>query len=131
MINSMAVPIRRIVSLALLVAFSLASVEAAAGETRDGEVHHETVGEATVHHDAMVLQGDHGHEDSVPPADHDHGPEHQHGTSADHCTHFHGVGLTATTAVFPTGGVTIALSFQELDSHTDRWTQAPTQPPKS
>ena len=129
--NFLAVPVRRIVSLALFVAFSVASVEAVAGETRDGEVHHENVGDATMHHNAMGLRGDHGHEDSVPPADQDHGPQHQHGTSADHCTHFHGVGLTATTAVLLASAVTTASSFQELDSHTDRCTQAPTQPPKS
>jgi hypothetical protein len=38
-------------------------------------------------------RGDHGHED--PGAGAEHGGDHQHGTSGDHCTHAHGMALPA------------------------------------
>lgn len=64
----------------------MTTAEAVVGEQRDGTVHHESAAEAMEHTESA--QGEHGHEDSG-----EHGPEHQHGTSVDHCTHTHSVSL--------------------------------------
>lgn len=85
--------LKRLTALLLLAAVLAYSAEAVLGALRDGEVHHESFAAAASH--AGHGQGDHGHEDG--PLGHPHGPGHQHGTSADHCTHQH----TAT----PSGGL--------------------------
>jgi hypothetical protein len=93
--------LRRCAALALLVGYAASTAEATAGLVRDGSVHHESSAAATVHHETS--RGDHGHEDSGTGAKH--GSRHQHGTSSDHCTHAHGVGLPAACDFEILGGV--------------------------
>lgn len=94
---------RRLIALILLVFSTATSLEAVVGPVRDGEVHHETAARATQH--ATRTTGEHGHEHghddgmSAQAEDPDgsgeeHGPKHQHGTGADHCTHAHGPALS-------------------------------------
>lgn len=125
------VSVRKAISALAVAAVTIASFEALAGETRDGEIHHEDVAQAAVHHDALHLRGNHGYEDSGSPTDRSHGPEHRHGTSADHCTHVHGIGLTSRATLVETSLLTTATSFELLNAPTDRNTPAPTQPPKA
>jgi hypothetical protein len=87
----------RLIAAASLLALAASSSESLVGELRDGEVHHESVASAASHHDGMGLRSDHGHEDGGTTR-HRHGSKHQHGTTADHCTHAHGQGVTATFA---------------------------------
>jgi len=75
--------------LALLMGYGASIGEAATGVLRDGLVHHESSADAAVHQETS--RGDHGHEDRRAGAEH--GSEHQHGTSGDHCTHAHSMGL--------------------------------------
>jgi hypothetical protein len=82
---------RRLIALALLLGYGASAAEAAVGVVRDGAVHHESAAAAAVHQESH--HGDHGHED--PGTDAEHGSEHQHGTSGDHCTHAHGTSLPA------------------------------------
>jgi hypothetical protein len=86
----------------LMVAFSQA--ETVLGQLRDGAVHHESSTSAAVH--SLSGQGEHGHEDSAQ-----HGPEHQHGTAADHCTHQHGAQVNQRAIAPSILGVTIAPDF--------------------
>jgi hypothetical protein len=86
----------------LMVAFSQA--ETVLGELRDGTVHHESSTSAAVH--ALSGQGEHGHEDSAR-----HGPEHQHGTSADHCTHQHGAQVNGRAVDLPIHELTYSLDI--------------------
>jgi len=88
---------RALIASLLLAAYGATAVEAVVGQLRDGEVHHETVA-AAAEHQADTGRGEHGHED--PATDGEHGPEHQHGTSGDHCTHTHSVSLPAAQVAF-------------------------------
>ncbi|MEQ9398918.1 MAG: hypothetical protein RJQ04_07075 [Longimicrobiales bacterium] len=90
--------IRRLIALSLLLFSGAASLEAVTAPVRDGEVHHETTVEADGHR--APSSGEHGHEhdpsadeDGRGAPDADHGPDHRHGTSADHCTHVHSPAL--------------------------------------
>jgi hypothetical protein len=90
---------RRAIALTLLALMALTSVESAEGLVRDGEVHHESSATAAAH--ASDLSGEHGHEDVEPSSQPEeegsapqHGPDHQHGTGADHCTHAHGPAIS-------------------------------------
>ncbi len=125
------VPVRKAISTLAVAAVTIASFEALAGEMSDGDIHHENVAEAAVHHDALQLRGDHGHEDSNSPTGQSQGPEHRHGTSADHCTHIHGTGLTSGAALVETNLLTTTTSFHHLNAPTDRTASTPTQPPKA
>jgi hypothetical protein len=86
----------RFLALVLLYATAVSLVEPVLGELRDGEIHHESAAAALTH--AQFADGDHGHEDAGTPA-HEHGREHRHGTSADHCTHQHGTAAPATVTL--------------------------------
>lgn len=90
---------RRFIALILLIFSTATPLEAVAGMVRDGEVHHETAAQATQH--AARTTGEHGHEHDLAShgqdddgADEDHGPNHKHGTGADHCTHAHNPALS-------------------------------------
>ncbi len=87
---------RPLLAALTLLGFLSASVEAVAGVVRDGSVHHETVSEALTH--ASHSGGHHGHEDLTDAPGQEHGPDHQHGTGADHCTHHHGLAFLAPPA---------------------------------
>lgn len=84
---------RRVLALLLILGSGLAGFETVWGEVRDGAIHHEDATVAAAH--SVTSSGDHGHEDFSAP-EHDHDEQHQHGTSADHCTHQHGVAKPAT-----------------------------------
>ena len=121
---------RSIVALALLMGYGIASAEVIFGEVRDGAVHHESAAEALNHavHDAMDT-GEHGHEDAGEHPEH--GPDHQHGTSADHCTHAHSVGLPGHPTDFSL--VILAVSFETVPAVECRAAAARTvfHPPKA
>jgi hypothetical protein len=86
--------VRKLVSVLLLVLFQASSLEAVVGLARDGAVHHETVAQAAAHAElAEPGDAEHGHEAASEAPDAEHGPDHQHGTGADHCTHAHGTAL--------------------------------------
>jgi len=85
---------RTLIATLLLFGYVATSVEVVVGQLRDGEVHHESV-VAAADHQAKAPGGEHGHEE--PVSDEEHGPDHQHGTSGDHCTHTHSVSLPAAT----------------------------------
>lgn len=116
--------VRRTVSLLLLVAAQAWQLEAPAGAARDGAVHHEPASAAATHTgvSAGVSTGDHGHEDGLPPGQHRHGSQHQHGTLADHCSHAHG--LTALTAVDLAFPARTALLPRGEHNVTSRWSPA-------
>jgi hypothetical protein len=63
--------------------------------SRDGAVHHESALATAIPQETR--RGDHGHED--PGAGAEDGSDHRHGTSGDHCTHVHGVGLPSGCAI--------------------------------
>lgn len=86
---------RAVIATLLLFGYVATSVEVVVGQLRDGEVHHESV-VAAADHQAKAPGGEHGHEE--PGSDDEHGPDHQHGTSGDHCTHTHSVSLPAGAA---------------------------------
>lgn len=87
---------RAIIATLLLVGYGATSVEVVVGELRDGEVHHESVVAAAEHQ--ANTDGEHGHEETADDAEH--GPDHQHGTAGDHCTHTHSVSLPMGQADF-------------------------------
>jgi hypothetical protein len=87
---------RRFVAALLLLAFHASSLEAVAGVVRDGSVHHESVTQAATH--AAEGRAEHGHEAVSDEPDEEHGPQHQHGTGSDHCTHAHGTALVGSVA---------------------------------
>ena len=82
----------------LLMVLTAGQIESGVSLIFDGEVHHESAVTALDH---AGMGGEHGHEDSDAPT-HPHDDDHQHGTSADHCTHAHGVAVLAQSA--STGG---------------------------
>lgn len=88
---------RRLVAGVLLLGVTASSFEAVAGLLRDGSVHHETVAQALAHPSQRT--GEHGHETASEAPDQDHGPDHQHGTGADHCVHAHSAALLSPKAV--------------------------------
>ena len=88
--------LRPLMALALLASFATSSLEAVAGLVRDGEVHHESTATAAVH--AVESTGEHGHEGAQEGFGEEHGPDHEHGTGSDHCTHAHGNALAPTPA---------------------------------
>jgi len=84
---------RAVLALIALISGGLFNAEQIVGQILDGDVHHESVGDAATH--STQSSGDHGHED--PASDHnDHGPGHSHGTTADHCTHHHSTAVPCT-----------------------------------
>lgn len=98
--SSQSAHMRRFIALILLIFSTTTPLEAVAGTLRDSEVHHETAAQATQH--AARVTGEHGHEhdaashtEDADTANEDHGPNHKHGTGADHCTHAHSPALSA------------------------------------
>lgn len=94
---------RRALSVLILLVFYASLFEVGVGLARDGAVHHESSAVAASHATrGPDRQGEHGHETGDESPDTEHGPNHQHGTSSDHCTHAHGSALTVATASAPT-----------------------------
>ena len=86
--------LHRAIVLLLLVGFQASTLESAVALAGDGVVHHESSVEAAQHTDSNALS--HSEDAADESSDHDHGPTHRHGTSADHCTHVHGLGVPAS-----------------------------------
>lgn len=85
---------RSVTSLVLLLAAIFSFVEPVVGQARDGEIHHRTgVVQQTDTSSTVDAHDPQGTRDG--PA-HPPGPNHQHGTSADHCTHQHAAVLVPT-----------------------------------
>ena len=107
--------VRRVLGLALVIATPVWQLEAVAGVMRDGVVHHEAASAAASH--TSATSGEHGHEDGLPPAQHPHGSQHQHGTPADHCSHAHGFAVVTAFSmgfhshVFPHPQIEDSVSF--------------------
>lgn len=118
--------LRRLLSLLLLMTVFAYMAEPVLGVLRDGEVHHESGAVAAVHQGQHGVE--HGHEDG--PLSHEHGPDHQHGTSADHCTHHHGATLTATFTLAVSSARQAAL-LPDAPHHALRFLSAPFRPPRA
>lgn len=80
--------LHRLAALLMLFAVIGSQVESMVGVLRDGAVHHESQATAAAHSLQTLATGEHGHEDDSS-SEHSHDSGHQHGTSADHCTHQH------------------------------------------
>jgi hypothetical protein len=96
----------RLISLLMLLSITFSTAERVIGAIRDGEVHHESSSLAATH--AVFSAGEHGHEDHS-----EHGPEHKHGTSADHCTHQHGTTVPVAKLAFAFRGGEISSAVVE------------------
>jgi len=120
---------RKVVALVLLVSFVTSSFEAVAGLVRDGSVHHETATEAMTHSSART--GEHGHETASEAPEQDHGPDHQHGTGADHCTHVHGAALLAPATVALVDHEVVMPPVGSLATPTDYRTPPLFHPPRA
>ena len=95
---------KRLTATLVFFAWALMSVESVVGELRDGDVHHESVSEAVRHRAASAggLGHEHGEAGGGEQGS-EQDDQHQHGSSADHCTHRHGVALiTVALSLTPT-----------------------------
>jgi len=105
------------------------NLEPLVGAARDGSVHHESAAAAAAHRSAAP--GEHGHEHGPnQPRHHQHGPEHQHGTAGDHCTHAHGPALAAV-APLALGGAVVTLEFSPPVGHPTGHRRLHHPPPKA
>jgi hypothetical protein len=118
---------RRIVALLGVALLSVASLEPVAGSVRDGRVHHESTATAAGH--SAFARGDHGHED-VGGTSHERDSDHEHGTSADHCTHAHGA-VSVSYVQLPFASSTHAVLSRETFSGTERFTETGSDPPRN
>lgn len=122
---------QQIVSFALLCTLFWANAESQFGVLRDGAVHHENAATAVVHHEALHLNGDHGHERVSPPADSNGTQGHSHGSSTDHCTHHHDTGVL-TSPAWNAGCVRFVLTpSNEPVLPIGPPLQVPTEPPRA
>ncbi|MGH7568889.1 MAG: hypothetical protein ACREMW_09625 [Gemmatimonadales bacterium] len=121
--------LRRLIGIALFILTPASTLEAVVGVVRDGSVHHEGTAVAA-EHQVMGTNGDHGHEDGLPPWQHRHTPQHQHGTAADHCTHVHGVALTASYDL-TLGTPVLDQPQTEPPIHTDWSSRGEFHPPRA
>ncbi len=116
--------VRRLVALLMLLAVAFSLGETVTGQLRDGEVHHESNAEASAH--ALAAHGEHGHEDGSS-----HGPEHQHGTAADHCTHQHGTLISPASPALTTSAADATAAFRETSAWLDRHVDPSFRPPRA
>lgn len=122
---------KKLVSLTLLFTLFWANAESQFGVLRDGAVHHESVASAAVHHEALHLGGDHGHERISSPTDSNDTSGHSHGSSTDHCTHHHDTGVL-TSPAWNAGGVRFVLVLSsEPVLPIGQPLQVPTAPPRA
>ena len=87
---------RRAFALVLLAAIMGFTVEPVVGVVRDGDVHHETAAEAAAH--SGLASADHAHEQTDSRSSEHTDGSHEHGSSADHCSHAHGPALLGAFA---------------------------------
>lgn len=116
--------LHRLAAVLMLFTIAFSQTETVMGLLRDGGVHHESAAAAAVH--SEYGQGEHGHEDGAP-----HGPEHEHGTPADHCTHQHGNLFTPKSPVLAILSYTIPQVFLEPPLWFDRFSEPAFHPPRA
>lgn len=119
---------RPLIAFALLLGYGATSVEAVVGELRDGEVHHESPAAALYH--TQVAQGEHGHEDAGQQEP-EHGPDHQHGTSVDHCTHTHSAGVPVDQVQFRIVACVASVPSESPSAQSDATPGSLFHPPKA
>lgn len=116
--------LHRLAALLMLLTITFSSAETVVGLLRDGAVHHESSAEAATH--ALMAQGEHGHEDGAQ-----HGPNHEHGTPADHCTHQHGPVFSPRSPVFVVLSHTVPVVFLEPSLWLDHLDEPSFRPPQA
>jgi hypothetical protein len=116
--------LHRVAAVLMLLTIVFSHAETAMGLLRDGTVHHETAAAAAQH--ALNGQGEHGHEDGAP-----HGPNHEHGTSADHCTHQHGAQVNQRSPELAILEHTFSAGFLDPLLLLDRLTEPFSPPPQA
>jgi hypothetical protein len=127
--RSRANPSRLFALTAVAVLTFGSNVEPLLGVLRDGSIHHESSAAAVAHESSAPRE--HGHEDGSAQTPHqDHGPQHQHGTAADHCTHAHGLALAAEEAVGFTA-ILVTVESNDPTGHPTRSQQTHTPPPRA
>lgn len=104
-------------------------VESVVGPLRERIVHHESA-ETVRAHTLATNSGEHAHEDSSVPAEHQRGPAHQHGTALDHCTHQHTAVVTSPFA-WALASTVAAASVSEPLHYTSRRISAQFHPPRA
>lgn len=119
--------LRRLAALLLLFVTFGSNAESVVGVLRDGEVHHESPMAAAQH--VADGAGNHGHEDAAASGTDHGGSQHDHGTSADHCTHTHSAALLPVFALeLPTRELSV--DFTEPAVHLARTSYPLFHPPK-
>ena len=120
-------PVRRI-SFVILAAITVFTLEPVMGVVRDGAVHHETSARAAAH--SFLAGAGHAHGTIESDRADDSGQRHEHGSSADHCSHAHGLALVGTF-VFEIGTTETLLSFDEAARNPMHTPTALTHPPRA
>jgi hypothetical protein len=115
--------LRRLLALVVLGATILSSAESALALKPDARLHGALTGVAMAHSDAGAVVGQ-GHPDADSTEHRQpHQGEHRHGSSDDHCSHAHAVGLAAsshwTSASTDHGDAipTVVASYSNADLH--------------
>jgi hypothetical protein len=122
--------LHRCAALLMLLTLTFSNAETVFGVLRDGTVHHESAASAAVH--SSLRHGEHGHEDAGQGnSEQEHGPKHEHGTSADHCTHQHGNLTAAGPLRFTILGYNVPQVFLEPPLGSDRFTEPFSPPPQA
>lgn len=116
---------RRLVAFFMLLAVTFSYGETVTGMLRDGAVHHEESAATAALH-AIAAQGEHGHEDGSS-----HGPGHEHGTPADHCTHQHGTEFGPRSPGLAVFSCTIPDIFLEPSLRLDHPYEPSFRPPRA
>jgi len=116
--------IHRFAALLMLLSVIHSFGERVSGLARDAQVHHEA-GVYAVSPDGGPA-GEHHH-----PGDPTDEPEHQHGTSADHCTHHHGVLILSAPLALTDGARAPRAEFSEPGPGPERTGQPFPRPPRA
>ncbi|MQA91855.1 MAG: hypothetical protein GEU90_16805 [Gemmatimonas sp.] len=116
--------LRRLAAVLMLLTIAFSQMETVMGVLRDGKVHHDSAATAALH--ALNGQGEHGHEDGAP-----HGPKHEHGTPADHCTHQHGAQVNQRAPELAILEHVFSTAFLEPLLWRDRFTEPFSPPPQA
>ena len=116
--------LKRLAAVLMLFTVAFSNAETVMGVLRDGTVHHESNAVAAAH--ALAHTGEHGHEDQAP-----HGPKHEHGTPADHCTHQHGAQVTQRAPELALLEHTFSTGFLEPLLWQDRFSEPFSPPPQA
>lgn len=123
---------KRLTAALMIFTWALMSVESVMGELRDGDVHHESSLEAVQHRAASGGGFGHDHAEEPGRADQDNEQDrdHRHGSSADHCTHLHGVALIEMVAAATPTPVDYACDWPSPSSNHSVPAEVLPHPPK-